>query len=112
MEKTLTYKTIKGLVKALDKDVLTLADMLSERAYHPKHGWINFKLAESARAEFFKGITSVIWAKPTPERVERVASAIPCGLYGRLWYDVRYDKYEYCAGQDYTGEIRYIQRTI
>lgn len=88
----------------------TLRDFRSGRLYSTRHGWINFKLSEQAKGEFVQGIAGVIWSKVTDERIRKVRHAREMGILRRLWFDG--ERYEYCAGQDYTSEIRFIQRNI
>ena len=88
----------------------TLKDFRSGRIYASGRGWIKFERSESAQNEYVRGIAGVIWAKVTDERMNRVRHAKSMGILRRLWFDGK--RYEYCAGQDYTGEIRYIQNHI
>ena len=73
-------------------------------------GWIKFTLSEEAENEYVRGITGVIWSKVNDERIYRIRHAKSMGILRRLWFDGK--RFEYCAGQDYTGEIRYIQNHI
>ena len=104
------YKTLKGFMRANDIRQFTLADFISGQCFNPRHGWVKFQLSESAVNEYVRGITGVIWAKITDERMYRVRHAKSMGILRRLWFDGK--RYEYCAGQDYTGEIRFIQNHI
>lgn len=108
--RTYHYKTLKGLMRANDIRQFTLADFRRGQLYSTRHGWFNFKLSEQAEDEFVQGITGVIWSKVTDERIYKVRHAREMGILRRLWFDGK--RYEYCAGQDYTGEIRFIQRNI
>ena len=108
--RTIHYKTLKGFMRANGIRQFTLEDFISGRCFSKKHGWMNFQLSESATNEYIRGITGVIWAKVTDERICRVRNAKSMGILRRLWFDGK--RYEYCAGQDYTGEIRFIQKHI
>ena len=108
--RTIHYKTLKGFMRANDIRQFTLVDFISRQCFNPRHGWVKFKLSESAANEYIRGITGVIWAKVTDERMYRVRHAKSMGILRRLWFDGK--RYEYCAGQDYRGEIRYIQNHI
>ena len=108
--RTIHYKTLKGFMRANDIRQFTLEDFISGKCFSKRHGWMKFHLSESAANEYLRGITGVIWAKVTDERMYRVRHAKSMGILRRLWFDGK--RYEYCAGQDYTGEIRYIQNHI
>lgn len=108
--RTIQYKTLKGFMRANGIRQFTLEDFISGRCSSSRHGWVKFHLSESAANEYVRGITGVIWAKVTDERMCRVRHAKSMGILRRLWFDGK--RYEYCAGQDYTGEIRYIQNHI
>lgn len=108
--RTIHYKTLKGFMRANDIRQFTLEDFRSGHCFNPRHGWIKFKLSEEAENEYIRGITGVIWAKVTDERMYRVRHAKSMGILRRLWFNGK--RYEYCAGQDYRGEIRFIQNHI
>ena len=108
--RTIHYKTLKGFMRANDIRHFTLEDFISGQCFNPRHGWVKFQLSESAANEYIRGITGVIWAKVTDERIYRVRHAKSMGILRRLWFDGK--RYEYCAGQDYRGEIRFIQNRI
>ena len=108
--RTIHYKTLKGFMRANGIRQFTLEDFRSGQCFSSRHGWIKFKLSEEAENEYVRGITGVIWAKVNDERMNRVRHAKSMGILRRLWFDGK--RYEYCAGQDYTGEIRFIQSHI
>ena len=108
--RTYHYKTLRGLLRANGLRYLTLSDYLSKRIYSEKHGWMQFELSDDADLQFVSGIAGVLWVRPNDEQLRRVAYAHPMGILRRLWYNGR--RFEYCAGQDYDAEIRYIRRTI
>lgn len=108
--RTIHYKTLKGFMRANDIRQFTLEDFRSGRIYRSGKGWIKFTLSEEATNEYVRGITGVIWSKVNDERMYRVRHANSMGILRRLWFDGK--RFEYCAGQDYTGEIRFIQRNI
>ena len=108
--RTIHYKTLKGFMRANGIRQFTLEDFISGRCFSKRHGWMNFQLSEEAENEYVRGITGVIWAKVTDERMYRVRHAKSMGILRRLWFNGK--QYEYCAGQDYTGEIRFIQKHI
>ena len=108
--RTIHYKTLKGFMRANGIRQFTLEDFISGKCFSTQHGWMKFQLSESAANEYIRGITGVIWAKVTDERMYRVRHAKSMGILRRLWFNGK--RYEYCAGQDYTGEIRFIQNHI
>lgn len=108
--RTYHYKTLKGLMRANNIRQFTLADFRRHIVWKPGVGSIRFTLPEEVMDEFARGIAGVIWSKVTEDRVYRVMYAKDMGILRRLWFDGK--RYEYCAGQDYTGEIRFIQRNI
>ena len=108
--RTIHYKTLKGFMRANGIRQFTLEDFISGQCFSSQHGWFKFKLSEEAENEYIRGITGVIWAKVTDERMYRVRHAKSMGILRRLWFNGK--RYEYCAGQDYRGEIRYIQNHI
>lgn len=88
----------------------TLEDFRRGIIWKPGVGTIKFELSEQAEDEFVRGITGVLWSKVDEDRMYRVRHARSMGILRRLWYDGK--RFEYCAGQDYPGEIRFIQRNI
>lgn len=108
--RTIHYKTLKGFMRANNIRQFTLEDFRSGRIYASGRGWIKFELSESAQDEYVRGITGEIWSKVNDERLDRVRHAKSMGILRRLWFDGK--RFQYCAGQDYTGEIRFIQRHI
>lgn len=87
-----------------------LEDFRRGQIHSSRKGWINFKLSEEAENEYVRGITGVIWSKVNDERMYRVRHAKSMGILRRMWYDGK--QFVYCAGQSYTGEIRFIQNHI
>ena len=97
-------------MKALGKQVLPVLDMNREEAWFPSEQKIcRFSLSDEAQAEFYTGCAGVIWKKPKDWQVSRL-QCYNAGIMGRLWFNGK--RYEYCAGQDYPGEIRFIQNQI
>lgn len=108
--RTIHYKTLKGFMRANGIRQFTLEDFRSGRIYRSRKGWIKFTLSEEATNEYVRGITGVIWSKVNDERMYRVRHAKSMGILRMLWFDGK--RFVYGAGQDYTGEIRYIQNHI
>lgn len=108
--KTKKYKTLKGLMKALNNHVLTLRDINRGEAWFPnERKTCRFELPEEVKRAFYEGIAKVIWARPKDWQISRLAYAT-FGLTDRLWWNG--NRFEYCAGQDYPSEIRFIQHQI
>lgn len=103
---TVKYKTLRGLMRALDKRVFTANDMSRGEGYFPKRRrTCRFQIPDDVEEAFWRGLAEVVWKKPTPTQVYKLRM-YRAGIMNRLWYNGRY--YEYCAGQDYPGEIRFI----
>jgi len=110
--KTRHYKTLRGLLRAMESQQINLNQMRQKRIYHKSLGWINIIIEESVEREFYEGICGVVWSQVNEERIFYVSTAPYYGIFDRLCYDIRYNKYEYIAGQDYRSEIRCIQRLL
>lgn len=108
--RTFHYKTLNGFMRANGIRQFTLEDFRSGRIYSNRRGWINFKLGEQAENDFVRGVTAVLWQNVDDERMYRVRYARSMGILRRLWYNGK--RFEYCAGQDYPSEIRFIRRNI
>ena len=108
--RTIHYKTLKGFMRANGIRHFTLEAFRSGQIYSSRKGWIKCTRSEESMNEYVRGITGIIWSKVNDERMNRVRHAKSMGILRRLWFDGK--RYEYCAGQDYTGEIRYIQNHI
>ncbi len=110
MARTRKYKTLKGLMKALNMKQFSALDMRREcwffsdtRQSHP------VILSEDAQNEFWKGIAQVVWERNWKANINNLRFCKTFGLMSRLIYDGK--RCFYCAGQDYPSEIRVIQRT-
>ncbi len=106
--KTYKYRTLRGLLRQTDD--LNLYGILSGRLYLRGRGWCRVRLSDSLRAELFAKWAGVIYSRPN-ENAANIGRLEPCGILQRLIID-RTGRASYCAGQDYTGEIRYIQGLI
>lgn len=103
--KTRYYKTLKGLLKQSFSEHISLEDYKSGRFHHKKLGWVSFKLSTEATNELLKG-----WAEFTNCYPYQLVNCSNCGLLGRLTYS-KYG-FRYCAGQDYSSEMRYLRKWI
>ena len=116
--RTRKFKTLSGLCRALYGNELTYSEFISGRAVMKNAKgyaeWCPFTLEAKARREYAEGIAKVLWAKPDEDKIRAVLRYYgrSYGIFQRLWYSHRYKRYEYCAGQDYTGEIRTLRKLI
>ncbi len=116
--RTKKFKTLSGLCRALYGNELTYSEFISGRAVMKNAKgyaqWCAFELSDKARREYAEGIAKVLWSRPDEDKIKAVLRYYGAdkGIFRRLWYSKRYKRYEYCAGQDYTGEIRFIRRLI
>ena len=116
--RTKKFKTLSGLCRQLYGNEFTYSDFVNGRAVFKggKYGsmWCSFELDEKARREFAEGIAKVLWAKPDENKIRAVLRYYgrDYGIFRRLWYSRRYQRFEYCAGQDYSGEIRTLRKLI
>ena len=110
--RTMRYKTLGGLMRALDQRVFSANDMSRGQAYFPKlRKTCRFQLPDSVEEWFWNGLAGVVWTKPTPTQVYKLR-LYNAGIMNRLWYDMESRRFRYCAGQDYPGEIRLIQSKV
>jgi hypothetical protein len=110
--KTRHYKTLEGMMRACGIREINLNQMREGRIHHKTLGWINFTLDEDVKEDFYRGIAGVLWSRVTDERIEFVRYSDYKYILNRLAYNGQYKRYEYSAGQDYPGEIRFIQNLL
>lgn len=106
------YKTLEGLMRACGIREINLNQMREGKIYHKTLGWINFTLPDGVKEDFYRGIAGVVWSRVTDERIDFVKYAGSKYIFNRLTYDGKYKRFGYCAGQDYPGEIRFIQTLL
>ena len=118
MKKAYKYNTLRGLFRALGNNggarpVFTLSDFLSGRAYL-NGKFAGFTLSDSLRDDVLQIFAGVIWKRGAAEKAHRLATVENCGILRRVWIVKDGGEYsaEYCAGQDYTAEIRFIQKLM
>lgn len=114
--KTRRYNTIGGLFRALKKsgaNFFTLSDYLSGRLYLGG-GLCNIKLSDKLRDEILQIFAGAIWERGAAGKAWKLKRLQNCGILRRVAIYKRFGEYraEYCAGQDYTAEIRLIQKII
>lgn len=114
--KTRKYNTIGGLFRALKKsgaNCFTLSDYLNKRLYIGGQ-WCNIELSAALCDEILRLFAGVIWKRGAAGKAWKLESVRNCGILRRvaIWeYRGEY-RAEYCAGQDYTAEIRIIQKIV
>lgn len=101
--------------KCSDDEFDSIEEFLEETA--PEDGWTDggindmfwFEFPEDVLHEFYSGCAKVVWRNPKDWQIQRLRH-YNAGIMRRLWFNG--ERYEYCAGQDYPGEIRFIQNKI
>ena len=106
--KTYKYRTLRGMLSQTDD--LSLYGIVSGRLYLRGRGWCNVRISDALRSELFAKWAGVIYSRPN-DNARNIQYLQPCGILRRLTID-RTGRASYCAGQDYPGEIRYIQGLI
>lgn len=103
----MTYKTIENALKA-SRGQLSLSNIVSGRFYHYSKGYTKLVIKDIDLA----GLLSTIGGnKDYSHAIKRyVAAGSSCGIMSRLIYDN--DKWNYCAGQDYTAEMNTIRKIL
>lgn len=113
--KTRHYKTISGLFRALSNGTqrpqFTMHDYLSGRAIIGGR-WQSFTLSDELADKVRGMFAGAIWSRGADEKAWRIDRAENCGIFRRVMIEKRKGVYyaSYCAGQDYTAEVRFIQR--
>lgn len=105
----ITKRTVKKV------NQFTLENLNHERACIEGKGWSDIKVEENFRDESFKRIVDLLGGrKDTKETILFKLRNQPLSHWGlqRFIYDVKYNRWSYCAGQDYTGEIAQIRNYI
>lgn len=104
-----TYKTLDGLLRQLQWNILTAENMADKRATFADSRHYCFKVTQEIDDAFWNGIAHVIWKRPSQSQIEKLRYA-KCWMLRRMMYS-KYG-FQYCAGQDYPSEIRSIQNYI
>lgn len=97
-------------MKATNQRVWSARQMARGEAWFPAEGrTCAFSLPSDVVETFWEGLAKVVWRKPSERQIIRIRY-YNAGIMDRLWFNG--SRYEYCAGQDYPGEIRFIQNQI
>ncbi len=107
------YKSIATLAKVTEQ--LTLQNIISQRAYHKKAGWI--KINDLMTYEVAQEIADLLGGRTkTKDTVRRVLLRYSTSLrhwgLDRIIYDGKHKRFQYIAGQSYPDEIREIRNYI
>lgn len=110
--KTYNYKTLRGLLGQCNH-YFTYSDFISGHFCHKNAGWVKFRLSPEAREDFAERLAGAVWDRIPANAVRRIldTNRRNYGIFSRLWVNKRGEG-DYCAGQDYTSEIRTIRGLI
>lgn len=104
------YKTLKGLMSQIDNIYLSATEIAIKRVRLKDRWYHAFSISPEAEDEFWSGIAKVVWKNPSEANIDSLRHR------GKGWYMDRLiyngDYYRYIGGQDYEGEIKYIQRQL
>ena len=118
--KTKKYKTLVGLLRALDKKWFSMSDFLSGRGiFNTKtYEWYNIELTDDALRELSDGFCSALGCQKRKYdmvfynmKYKRIRC---CGILSRLWVELRKGKpsFTYCVGQDGDYEYALVKRIM
>lgn len=118
--KTKKYKTLVGLLRALDKKWFSMSDFLSGRGiFNTKtHEWYNIELTDDALRELSDGFCQALDCQKRKYdevfhnmKYDRIQN---CGILSRLWVELRGNKpsFTYCVGQDGDYEYPLVKRIL
>ena len=118
--KTKKYKTLVGLLRALDKKWFSMSDFLSGRGiFNTKtYEWYNIELTDDALRELSDGFCSALGCQKRKYdtvfynmKYKRIRD---CGILSRLWVELRNGKpsFTYCVGQDGDYEYPLVKRIL
>lgn len=91
-----------------DARQISCSDALYGRYRNAEGNWKD--LDEDTRDEVFNLCKEFVAKTARGDRRRRILGAWksqvkPCGILGRLWYDFRSEKVEYCCGQEWNSEM-------
>ena len=110
--RTIKYKTLKGLLK-------NNVCQMNYNQYHEgiiykrRFGWCRFELPEDERMKGYKLLAGYVYANADKGgNILANYNGEHHGIFRRLFFTLRNGVVgaTYCAGQDYTSEIRTLQR--
>ena len=112
MARLKTYKTLKDLFK--DTEQISVQNILNRRISRKGMGWTDFKMTDELEAEVIQMTVDILGGRAkTKERIARVLEFSNVQNWGldRIYlsgYEGKY-RFNYCAGQSYTEEIKSIR---
>ena len=108
------YKTLKGLLSQTLYGQINFNDFHNGRFYHKKNGFTFFTLADDAKEQCYELMASAIWERNSASRVGLMKNytGYPHGVLKGISVKLGKNGFRasYCAGQEYTSEIRCVQR--
>lgn len=104
------YNTLRGLFRALKFNQFSLSEFLNGQIYTRK-GWARFELSEDLKEKCLSMFASAIYERGAEMRKRDLLNLQDCGILRRVMIEQDLGNFRgsYCAGQDHTAEIRYIQ---
>lgn len=109
--KTRKYKTLNGLLRQARGEEISYYDLqcgyFTDKNFH----YVKFVLSDDAKREACRKMAKVVWQ--CGDKTEKLLyyGGRNYGIFRRLTIRKKYGA-SYCAGQDYPGEIRTIQKII
>ena len=103
----MTYKTIENALKS-SRGQMSLNNIVTGRFNHYSKGYTKLVIKDID----LKGLLSTIGGNKdySIEMRRYIAAGSSCGIMSRLIYNK--DKWNYCAGQDYTAEMNTIRKIL
>lgn len=103
----MTYKNIQNAAKKTNQ--LTLNNLISNRFYHKKLGWIKLNINDIDLDSLVSliGGRGYNYSSLIKDYIEWGSSY---GILDRLIYSTDRKRWEYIAGQDYTAELNTIRK--
>ena len=107
--KTRTYKTIKGLASQTNQ--LTAQNVISGQFCHKKHGWIDFRLDDTAMENFFNTMVNIIGGNQKGKISVAIRYKRPSHwAFTRIIWSG--DRWQYYASQDYIWELNALRKHL
>jgi hypothetical protein len=105
---TRKYKSYDGFVRATQVPYIDAHTVQIGRYKRGEIG-VKCKLDSATEDNFWHGIATTIWRKPTESQVNRLKCCTAWFMERLIWNG---RCFSYIAGQDYVAEMRDIKRTI
>jgi hypothetical protein len=108
------YKTLKGLLSQTLYGRIDFVDFHWNKFYHKKNGWMNFTLPDEEMNRCYRLMAAAIYSRSYDSKAylmknyhgnaHGILTSIIVGLSKKNGLQS-----DFCAGQDYTSEIRCVQ---